>query len=118
MLIYIGTPLAAVGLWKREDVDRTEASLYRRIMRIGNDVPNVVILNTMTNIRLAGDVIHYLSREAWSEFRRQNRVTKYFDQIEGREASNDTGDSGNADAAMENPGGGRQNTESLTLART
>ena len=113
MLIYIGTPLAAVGLWKREDVDRTEASLYRRIMRIGNDVPNVVILNTMTNIRLAGEVIHYLSREAWSEFRRQNRVTKYFDQIEGREASNDAGDSGNTDAAMENPGGGRQNTESI-----
>ena len=113
MLIYIGTPLAAVGLWKREDVDRTEASLYRRIMRIGNDVPNVVILNTMTNIRLASEVIHYLSREAWSEFRRQNRVTKYFDQIEGREASNDAGDSGNTDAAMENPGGGRQNTESI-----
>ena len=61
MLIYIGTPLAAVGLWKQEDVDRTEASLYRRIMRIGNDVPNAVILNTMTNIRLAGEVIHYLS---------------------------------------------------------
>jgi hypothetical protein len=107
MLIYIGTPLAAVGLWKREDVDRAEASLYRRIMRIGNDVPNVAILNTMTNIRLAGEVIHYLSREAWSEFRRQNRVTKYFDQIEGREASKDAGDSGNTDAAMENPGGGR-----------
>ena len=41
-------------LWKREDVDRTEASLYRKIMRIGNDIPNTVILNTMTNIRLAG----------------------------------------------------------------
>ena len=113
MLIYIGTPIAAVGLWKREDVDRTEASLYRRIMRIGNDVPNAVILNTMTNIRLAGEVIHYLSREAWSEFRRQNRVTKYFDQIEGREASNNAFDSENADAAMENPGGARANTESF-----
>ena len=70
MLIYIGTPLAAVGLWKREDVDRVEASLYRKIMRIGNDIPNTVILNTMTNIRLAGEVIYYLSREAWTEYRR------------------------------------------------
>jgi hypothetical protein len=82
MLIYIGTPLAAVGLWKREDIDRVEASLYRKIMRIGNDIPNAVVLNTMTNIRLAGEVIHYLSREAWNEYRRQNRVTKYFDKIE------------------------------------
>jgi hypothetical protein len=51
-------------------------------MRIGNDIPNAVVLNTMTNIRLAGEVIHYLSREAWNEYRRQNRVTKYFDKIE------------------------------------
>ena len=82
MLIYIGTPLAAVGLWKREDINRVEASLYRKIMRIGNDIPNAVVLITMTNIRLAGEVIHYLSREAWNEYRRQNRVTKYFDKIE------------------------------------
>ena len=81
-MIYIGTPMAAVGLWKREDIDRVEASLYRKIMRIGNDIPNAVVLNTMTNIRLAGEVIHYLSREAWNEYRRQNRVTKYFDKIE------------------------------------
>ena len=32
MLIYIGTPLAAVGLWKIEDIDRVEASLYRKIL--------------------------------------------------------------------------------------
>ncbi len=70
MLIYIGTPMAAVGLWKREDIDRVEASLYRKIMRIGNDIPNAAVLNTMTNIRLAGEVIHYLSREAWNEYRR------------------------------------------------
>ena len=74
--------MAAVGLWKREDIDRVEASLYRKIMRIGNDIPNAVVLNTMTNIRLAGEVIHYLSREAWNEYRRQNRVTKYFEKIE------------------------------------
>jgi hypothetical protein len=82
MLIYIGTPMAAVGLWKREDIDRVEASLYRKIMRIGNDIPNTVVLNTMTNIRLAGEVIHYQSRESWNEYRRQNRFTKYFGKRE------------------------------------
>ena len=70
MLIYIGTPLAAVGLWKREDIDRVEASLYRKILRIGNDIPNSAVLNIMTNTRLAGEVINYLSREAQSEYRR------------------------------------------------
>ena len=64
MLIYIGTPLMAVGVWKHDDVDKVAASLYRKIMRIGNDLPNRAILNPMTNIRLAGEVIYYLSREA------------------------------------------------------
>jgi len=64
MLIYIGTPMVAVGLWKRGDIDKIEASLYRKVMRIGNDIPNTVILNTMTSIRLAGEVINHLSREA------------------------------------------------------
>ena len=70
MLIYIGTPMMAVGLWKHDDINRIEASLYRKIMRIGNDIPNVVVLNTMTSIRLAGEVINYLSREARDEKRR------------------------------------------------
>jgi hypothetical protein len=108
MLIYIGSPLMAAGLWKREDVDRIEASLYRKIMRIGNDIPNTVILNTMTNIRLAGEVIYYLSREAWTEFRRQNRVTKYFDQIEDRETVNTAGSGGSNDVTMENSFGGSE----------
>ncbi len=68
MLIYIGTSMAAVRLWKREDIDRVEASLDSKIMKIGNDIPNTVVLNTMTSIRLAGEVIHYLSKEAWNEY--------------------------------------------------
>ena len=81
MLIYIGTPMVAAGLWKRVDVDGIEASLYRKIMRIGNNIPNKAILNTMTNIRLAGEVINYLSRSTQDEFRKQHRVTKYFDMM-------------------------------------
>ena len=88
MLIYIGTPMMAVGLWKREDINKIEASLYRKIMSIGNDIPNTAVLNTMTNIRLAGEVIYNLSREAQSEYRRQHRVTNYFDRIDGGAAVN------------------------------
>jgi hypothetical protein len=29
ILVYIGTPMVAAGLWKREDIDRTEAQLFR-----------------------------------------------------------------------------------------
>ena len=31
ILVYIGTPMVAAGLWKREDIDRTEAQLFRQI---------------------------------------------------------------------------------------
>ena len=82
MLIYIGTPMAAAGLWKRQDIDRIEASLYRRVLRLGNNVPNRAILNTMTNIRLAGDVVTHLAKDAWEQFRKQKRVTAYFEKKE------------------------------------
>ena len=36
MLIYIGTPMVAAGIWKRPEVDRIEASLYRKVLRVGN----------------------------------------------------------------------------------
>ncbi len=57
--------MVAAGLWKRQDIDRVEASLYRKVLGVSNMVSNKVILNTMTSIRLAGEVVNYLSREAW-----------------------------------------------------
>ena len=108
LLIYIGTPLAAVGLWKREDIYRVEASLYRKILRIGIDIPNSAVLNIMTNTRLVGEVIHYLSRKAWTEYRRQSRVTKYFDRIEkGDTMDGNNGRQENVDVEMRDSGGRR-----------
>ena len=82
MLIYLGTPMVAAGVWKRQDIDKIEASLYRKVLGVGNMVSNKAILNTMTSIRLAGEVVNYLSREAWVQYRRQNRVTSFFDKKE------------------------------------
>jgi hypothetical protein len=74
--------MVAAGIWKRQDIDRIEASLYRKVLGIGNMISNKAILNTMTSIRLAGDVVSYLSKEAWEQFRRQNRVTAFYDKKE------------------------------------
>ena len=80
MLIYLRMPMVAAGLWKRQDIDRIEASLYRKVLGVGNMVSNKAILNTMTSIRLAGEVVNYLSKEAWVQYRRQIRVTSFFDK--------------------------------------
>ena len=45
-------------------------------------IPNRAILPTMTRIRLAGEVVNYLSREAWEQYRKQNRVTAFFEKKE------------------------------------
>jgi hypothetical protein len=82
MLIYLGTPMVAAGLWKRQDIDRIEASLYRKVLGVSNMISNKAILNTMTSIRLAGEVVNYLSKEAWEQFRKQNRVTAFFEKKE------------------------------------
>lgn len=47
MLIYIGTPMVAVGLWTKSDIDRLEAGQYRKILGCNNTIPNKAILNTM-----------------------------------------------------------------------
>ena len=49
-------------------------------------ISNKVILNTMTSIRLAGEVVNYLSKEAWEQFRRQNRVTAFFNKKESEDS--------------------------------
>jgi hypothetical protein len=74
--------MAAESIWKKQDIDRIEASLYRKVMGASNMVSNKAMLNTMTNIRLAGDVINHLSKETWVQFRRQNRFTAFFDKEE------------------------------------
>ena len=82
MLIYIGTPMVAAGIWKRPEADRIEASLYRKVLGVGNMIFNKAILHTMTSIRLAGEVVNYLAKSAWEQFRRQNKVTAYFEKKE------------------------------------
>jgi hypothetical protein len=82
MLIYLGTSMVAAGLWKRQDIDRIEASLYRKVLGVSNMISNKAILNTMTSIRLAGEVVNYLSKKAWTQFRKQNRVTSFFEKKE------------------------------------
>ena len=66
MLIYLGTPMVAAGIWKRQDVDRIEASLYRKVIGIGNMISNKAILNKMTSIRLAGEVLTTCQKKRWS----------------------------------------------------
>ena len=39
--------MVAAGLWKRQDVDRIEASLYRKVLNVSNMISNKVILNTI-----------------------------------------------------------------------
>ena len=59
MLIFIGTPILATGIWRRSDIDRIEASLYRKVLRVWNMISNKAILHTITSIQLEGEVTNY-----------------------------------------------------------
>jgi hypothetical protein len=83
LLIYIGTPMAAVGLWKRKEIDQCEASIYRKILGLPNNITNRAILNTMTSMKLAGEAITRLSRSTWEQYKKQNRLTQYFEKRDG-----------------------------------
>jgi hypothetical protein len=70
--------MVTAGLWRRKDIDSLEAGLYRKILFLGNTIPNKAILNTMTSIRLAGEAIENLAKNARDESTRTNRITSFF----------------------------------------
>jgi len=59
--------MVVAGLWKRKDIDALEAGVYRKILFLPNSISNKAILNTMTNIRLAGEAINNLANRIWEE---------------------------------------------------
>lgn len=66
-----------------------EASLYRWILRIDSKLPNIAILNTMTHIELAREVVHRLLKGVQEEIRRQKRVSLYFEKMDaGKKTQN------------------------------
>ena len=56
ILIYIGTPMVAADIWKRDDIDRTEAQLYRSINNLPNLVSNKALMNVACGLRNAWDI--------------------------------------------------------------
>ena len=51
-----------------------------KILGAANHVSNKVILNTMTSIRLAVEAITHLVKGTWEQFKKQNRLTQYYDK--------------------------------------
>ena len=64
ILIYIGTPMVAAGLWKREDIDRTEAQLFRQINGLPNIISNKAIMNVACSMRNAWEIVEPLALRA------------------------------------------------------
>ena len=64
LLVFIGTPMVAAGLWKREDIDRTEAQLFRQIKGLSNIISNKAIMNVACSMRNAWEIADPLARRA------------------------------------------------------
>ena len=64
ILVYIGTPMVATGLWKREDFDRTEAQLFRQINGLSNIISNKAIMNAACSMRNACEIVYPPARRA------------------------------------------------------
>ena len=71
IIIYIGTSLEAAGIWKREDIDRTEAQLYRSINNFPKLVSNKALMNVGCGLRNAWDILEPLALRANLQSRRQ-----------------------------------------------
>ena len=61
ILVYIGTPMVAAGLWKREDIDRWEAQLFREVNSLANVICNKAIMNVACSMRNAWEIVQGLA---------------------------------------------------------
>jgi hypothetical protein len=56
--------MVAAGLWKKEDIDRLEAQLFREVNGLPNVISNKAIMNVACSMRNAWEIIQGLSQRA------------------------------------------------------
>jgi hypothetical protein len=71
ILVYIGAPMVAAGLWMREDIDRIEAQLFSEVNDLPNVISNKAILNVALSMSNAREIVEQLAQRANLQFRRQ-----------------------------------------------
>ena len=49
--------MVAAGLWKREDIDRLEAQLFREVNGLTNMISNKAIMNVACGMRNAWEIV-------------------------------------------------------------
>ena len=76
LLIYMGTPMVAAKIWTGNDIANEE------IYRLPNTISNRAIQHITTQIRPAKEIVEYLASRAWHMFKRQNRITEYYQRRE------------------------------------
>ena len=93
ILIYICTPLVAAGIWKRDNIDRTEAQLYTSINNLPNLVSNKALMNVACGLRNAWDIVEPLAHRANLLSRRQTQLNpeKKRSQVHAQESSGRSG---------------------------
>ena len=64
ILVYTGIPMVAAGLWKREDIDRLEAQLFREVNGLPNVISNKAIMNVACSMRNAWEIVESLALRA------------------------------------------------------
>jgi hypothetical protein len=71
ILVYIGTPMVAAGLWKKEDIDRLEAQLFREVNSLPNVISNKAIMNVACSMRNAWEIVQGLAQRSSLQAKRQ-----------------------------------------------
>ena len=56
--------MVGAGLWKREDIDRLEAQLFREVNGLPNVISNKAIMNVACSMRNAWEIVESLALRA------------------------------------------------------
>ena len=66
--------MVAAGLWKREDIDRLEAQLFRDVNSLPNVISNKAIMNVACSMRNAWEIVEPLAQRANLQAKRLQQI--------------------------------------------
>ena len=74
LLIYIGTPMVAGGLWKKADIERKEKGIIKESMMIPQNINPDIVANLVRNTQPAAEVVAKLALRTTLTNQRQKQL--------------------------------------------
>ena len=74
LLIYLGTPMVAGGLWNKNIIEKMERSMIKKSMMVPQNINPDIITNLVRNTKPAAEIVERLAKRTNLTNERQSQI--------------------------------------------